>query len=49
MYIIDNVRKYSTNPIIKINKGKKEIVLVCLLPKKEGEAFNKKLIKLLNK
>jgi hypothetical protein len=49
MFIIDNIRKYSTNPIIKIRRGKKEIVLICLLPKKEGEIFNKKLIKLLNK
>lgn len=42
-------RKYSTTPIAMVVNGKEIPVLYSRLPKKEGDAFMEKIVKLLNK
>ena len=55
MYRISiNERKYSTTPIVRVEtdeqgKEKETQVLFCPLPKKEGDAFMKTVVELLNK
>lgn len=43
-----NIRKYSTTPIVKVVNDQEQMVLLCPLPKKDGEAFSDKIIKMLN-
>jgi len=55
MYRISiNERKYSTTPVVRVEtdehgKEKETQMLFCALPKKEGDAFMKTIVELLNK
>jgi hypothetical protein len=46
--ITKNKRKYSPDPIVKINNDKEIIVFISLLPKKEGDKLTKIILNLLN-
>jgi hypothetical protein len=43
-----NIRKYSTTPIVKVVNDQEQMALLCPLPKKDGEIFTDKIIKMLN-
>jgi len=55
MYRISvNKRKWSTTPIVEVTttedgKEHEEIVFICTLPKKTGDALSEKVVNLLNR
>jgi len=52
--ISNNKRKWSTTPIVEViidadGKETENMICVVILPKKQGDLFSEKIVKLLNK